>query len=576
MCVSNMQVIYAYSVRLFLARSTMMGNAKASNRGAGIGTALTHFFTLFCQSGEPEAKIISMKKLLSILVFAGMLIPDACGQILSNLLGNGEFKGSSKQTALPTNYHYAISLGWLPNFNPEKLSVCCTYGWKHLGDLKSNSPKITDVLDSYDYILTINGVPAETFENAEEAMKLASTPQEDGRVKIEYYSMRADTTFWVSYVPKDLVTIGRDESDIDADGAVSINQTRFNYINGEKGMTILCDDGIRDWSKYRRIAFQPTSDDPLVEREYYKIAVGYLMDSGFPFIYDEENPDLILTIAFDEDQQVTSTYIPPTTQYLDNGSRSYIYNRRGHLYVNSFRKPRTKVTSGGYTHRDIENRHFLEVSLLDAHRMSDSTQTAPPIVWQLRYSKQHERPLSLKTAAYKVLAGCQAFPGINVMLDPVHAWNGICWHPDKSIVTYVYKDSPAEALGLQPGDEILKIDGKNTIKFFQQGWRGHQKERNENEVFPLTFKNQSWFSMMNDSKMDPLSSYSLYRVPEVLIYYNEDYFDNFTYRFEPDIFTPGSEHEIEIKREGKKMKLYGPLYDKNYFFDATRKLPKVN
>lgn len=554
----------------------MMGNAKASNRGTGNGTALTHFFHFLPRRRALRQLLYTMKRLFFIFFLVVMLFPGVGAQSLGDILGSVGQKKATPMAGLPTNVHYAISLGWLPNFNPDKLSVCCVYGWKHLGDLKSNCCEIDNTIDSYDYVLSINGVPAESFQNAEEAMKLASTPQEDGRVKIDYYSMRADTTFWVSYVPKDLVTVGKDESDIDAEGAVSINGARFDYVSGEKGMVILCDDGIRDWSKYRRIAYQPTSTDPLVEKEYYKIAAKHLMESGFPFIYDEENPDLIMTVAFDEDQQVTSTYVPPTTQYLDNGSRSYIYNRRGHLYVNSFRKPRTKVTSGGFTHRDVENRHFLEITLLDAHRMADSTQTVPPVVWQLRYQRQHERPLSLKTVAYKVLAGCEAFPGKSVFVDPVLAWNGICWDPNKLIVTYVYKDSPAEALGLRPGDEILKINGKNSIKFLQQAWCGSKKERGEREVFSLSFKNQSWHDMMKDSKLDPLSNYSQFKLPEVVVYYNDNYYDHFTYRFEPDIFSPGSKCEIEIKRDGQKMKLYGALYDKSYFYDATWKLPKVN
>lgn len=84
--------------------------------------------------------------------------------------------------------------------------------------------------------------------------------------------------------------------------------------------------------------------------------------------------------------------------------------------------------------------------------MQDPNQKVPPIVWQLRYQKQFERPKSLLSASKTVLSGCRAFPGTATFFDPVYAWTGICWDTEKSIVRYVYKHSPAEALGLQPGD----------------------------------------------------------------------------------------------------------------------------
>lgn len=481
---------------------------------------------------------------------------------------------SNEITSLPTNEHYAVSLGYLPNFNPGKLTLLSSKGWKHMGNFSCSIPY--GVLSSYDQIISINGVPESVYENAQDAMLAATTPGVDGRVKLELFSMLNDTTYWVSYVPINLVTKGFDESELYSDGTLNINKARANYTTGTDGIIILNNPNIPDWSKYRRISFVPRSDNPLLEQKYAQLAFENLEKSGFPFIVDDENPDLILTIAFDENMQVTSTYVPPTTQYLDNGSDTYIQKRNNGWYVNSFRKPRTSVTTGGFTHRDVNTYHFLEVCLLDAKKMQDQNQTAPPIVWQLTYRKQFERPLSLNTAAFKVLSGCRAFPGVHPFHDPVYVWNGICWDGDKAIVRDVYKYSPAEVLGLLPGDEILKIDGKNVIKLINNVSCNGKVEW-KNDFSKLSFKNQSWYNMIKDAPLNPLSCYNDYAVPYVTVYYQDRYIDGNYLQIEPaDIFTQGKSHIIEIKRDGKKIKLEGALYDRKYFFDATRNLPRVH
>ena len=475
--------------------------------------------------------------------------------------------------SLPENCYPAIALGYLKNYNPDKLTVRSVYYYVRMQHINTDADDDNSLLCPYDHIISINGKTAESYASAEEAMLAASVPGTDGRVEIEYHSMRKNKNYHWSYVPYNVQTIGMDELGLYGEGYQATNLARLAYIDG-KAMSIRTDNSVSDWSKYRRIAFQPTSNDPLLEKEYFKIAWNELDRSGFPLIYDEENPDLIVTIAIDEDLQVESTYVPQTTQYMDNGSNSYIYKSGKNIYVNSFKKPAKKVTSGGYTHREYLQNHFIELTILDAKKMKDPNQKVPPVVWQLRYKTTHVRPLSLKTAAYHVLAGCRAFPGVNVGRDVVMAWSGICWEPQtkKSIISYIYKNSPAEKLGLQVGDEILKIDGKNRFDFYATGSCDGKDSHTTKLDKSLNFKNQSWYMMLKDAFICPFVDYNLFRLPEVRLYTQECYFNEIFNGFAPDVFKPNSIHEIEIKRNGKKMKLKGVLYAPATFDMSTQRL----
>ncbi len=473
--------------------------------------------------------------------------------------------------AQQTNHHKPLLLAHAPRYNPDKISVISTYGFIYMNDIECDAPSFNETLTEYDYIVSINDIPADKFRTGEDAMVEAVSPSTaDGRVNIVYHSIRGDKDYTFSFIPSNLTTYGKDETDLYASGIPSFSQRRFDYNSSKHGTHILYDKSIKDYGKYRRIAFMPTSDDPMIEKEYAEIAMKNLQAYGFPLIYDEENPDLILTIAFNEDQQVTSTYVPQTTTYIDRGSRTYVHGRKNYIYVNSFKKAPKKVTEGGYTHRDIENSHFLEVSILDAHKMQDSSQTTPPIIWQFRYKKTLNEPFPLRAAVPTLMTACRAFPGMNVFVDPTYVYNGICWADGKkSIVAHVYENSPASKLGILPGDEILKIDDQTSIQHYAQVWKNGKKQQELKMDNVFNFKKQSWYDMLNQCEMVPMSQFNSYRIPDP-----NQYLDYTTASFSPGIFNRNGNHIIEIKREGKKMKLEGSLYGATFFLDISNYLPK--
>lgn len=169
----------------------------------------------------------------------------------------------------PSQRHYALSCDYIPNFNPNKLTVLSPFGYKHMTNIQADCNE-EYWINSYDYILSINGIPAGKFKDITEAKSATVVPAEDGRVHIKYFSMLVDTVCQMSYIPCDVETVGLDESDFYACGLISFSKLRFAYADGSQGVRILSDDNVKDWAKYRRFAFIPRSNDPLVEKDYAK------------------------------------------------------------------------------------------------------------------------------------------------------------------------------------------------------------------------------------------------------------------------------------------------------------------
>lgn len=87
--------------------------------------------------------------------------------------------------SLPENCYPAIALGYLKNYNPDKLTVRSAYNYIRMQHINTDADADDDnsLLCPYDYIISINGKAAESYASAEEAMLAASVPGTDGRVK---------------------------------------------------------------------------------------------------------------------------------------------------------------------------------------------------------------------------------------------------------------------------------------------------------------------------------------------------------------------------------------------------------
>lgn len=99
--------------------------------------------------------------------------------------------------------------------------------------------------------------------------------------------------------------------------------------------------------------------------------------------------------------------------------------------------------------------------------MLDAKQAVAPVIWQLTYKMTYDAPKDLWSYFLNnILDYCEWFPYKFNPYVEINRYSGVCWIPKgkKSIVADVMKNSPAERLGLLPGDELLKIDGRNFLE----------------------------------------------------------------------------------------------------------------
>lgn len=449
----------------------------------------------------------------------------------------------------------AIWVNWLKKYNPDKLTVISFCNFTYMNDITSSGDIIPADLD---YIISINGQKVNSIESKEIYPMING---HYGRVTLLMHSIAHDVNYEFSYEPINLNMNGFDETLENIYGVFAFSSALAEQYRNS-GVEIKTDDDIPDWGKYRKVSIVLSSSDPLLEKELAKKALDYLMCSGFPLIVDDENPDVILKVSFNAEESVVSTYVPQTTTYVDRGSNTYVTKGRYGIYVNSFKRSPQKITEGGYTHEDVSNTHFLEVSLLDAKKMLDSNQNVPPIIWQLRYSKRLDYSKSLSSVSDKILKYCRAFPGRNVFLQPCLAWSGICWDENRPIVTDIYKGSPAEKLGLQPGDEILKINGKSRIEIQHKLYFNGRFQR-ESCPISIPIKKHCLGKLLTERTA--IFPHAFQESPLCSRIENNAYFDYSEMYFPAFIHRANKNDTFEIKRNGKKMTLTGILYGSCYF-----------
>lgn len=437
----------------------------------------------------------------------------------------------------------------MSNYAPGKLVVSNLYGNEFMCDVDCDAP-----LCLYDIILSVNGLDVETLSNEE----LNDIMRNSSRVSLKIISSTDGKEHTFTYTP-----MNHDLKGINEMLEIKAGSEYWAFwfdIQDKLGIEVYADEDI-DFSQYKTIDVLVVGDNPLKEKDIALKALDRLIESNpFPLKRDTENPDLLLKVAFNEETTVQSTYVPPTTTCVDRGSYATVQKRKNGLYISTFKRPYERKTTKGYTHRDVTADHFLEICILDAKRLIDSTTTTPPIVWQLTYN--HTFPYEVVYNHYLsnyVLDCMTIFPETIKAFKPWYYYSGICWekNTNKSIIADIMIGSPAEKLGLQPGDELIKIDGKKGAKLKTKTYykgspsKGPVYEQDKEE---LMFKKQPYYKIVP------------YAVKNARVYsffeYGDWSFDEIEY--EPVYWMYGNEVELEIKRNGKKMKIKGALYGKTH------------
>ena len=179
--------------------------------------------------------------------------------------------------------------------------------------------------------------------------------------------------------------------------------------------------GELNFSKIKTYDIMITGDDPLTDKKILE----RFCSSGFfrELERDEENPDIIVCVAKNSQESISSTYVPPTSETVNTGSVTrpvYNYITKTYSYVTTQRN-RT-ITTDGYTQSTTNTGIYLEFTILDAKRLNDPAQKTAPVIWQMTYTRNVTNLAFEVLDEYLTIAGWNCFPFTRTPYIEVPLW----------------------------------------------------------------------------------------------------------------------------------------------------------
>ncbi len=214
------------------------------------------------------------------------------------------------------------------------------------------------------------------------------------------------------------------------------------------------------------------SSDPLLDKEILK-------EVKIWQTRNEKKPDLIFTIARNVDENISATYIPPTSRVINEGSRTqaqYNFITRRNDYVTT-QKNRI-IQEGGYTHETKTSDVYLEIAALDAKRINDRSISYPPVVWKATAKRHVLNPNFNMNDELKAFASWMTPPMTDRSVwaeSTVYAPVGIVSSEDKKTIQNVVAFSRAEKIGLMPGD--ILVNATTSDKYYKKILKKNLKNR---------------------------------------------------------------------------------------------------
>lgn len=260
----------------------------------------------------------------------------------------------------------------------------------------------------------------------------------------------------------------------------SIESERKDIADEHKDISfdVIFDTDI-DWSKYHTYDFAIRGNDPLNDKLLLKTVCDNFKDcSGGWLTRDENNPDLLFTITKSSDQSINTTYVPPVIEKTHTGSKTTTrYNWITHTNDYITKDNYTTTKRDGYTKQDKVMNVFLEFSILDAKKISESKSSTPPIIYQATFKRTSINADYNPKEEYQNV--CHWFsPPINECIT-THLWRSgwfgkfspiglyANFPPDQDpFISYVIPGSEADKAGLKKFDKIKKSkykDGKYIV-----------------------------------------------------------------------------------------------------------------
>lgn len=266
-----------------------------------------------------------------------------------------------------------------------------------------------------------------------------------------------------------------------------------------------------DFSKYRTYDYiiNDAREKDLVQEIVNNIALGML-----PLKRDKENPDIYIQISLDENRNVSSTYVPPTTTVETIGSTT---TKTYNSYTNDYKEETVNnnrvTTEGGYTTTTITNALYMEIAFLDARLMQDTKQKYAPVVWSLTYKGVVYGNNDIFSVAPGIInTYCSQFPDIpNNNLAGIYMC-GILYN-GKGDIGYITPDSPAEKMGLNVVDKFLFIKYYRS-KYRYESWKEFINSEKINKATCTVQRGTKTIEFLNTMLDDRNSMVGYFEVPK--------------------------------------------------------------
>lgn len=345
----------------------------------------------------------------------------------------------------------------------------------------SGYPVVTDLFNCYfyddvedencvklsllDVIVTVNGKDINGIEY-EKLLELCSLQEELDLTVVRKYQ-NGDFLFNAKIKQKnnmhgygDLKTVR-----VMSGGSFSVLQNNKDFY---KSIRVLADSEL-DYQYYHTYDIMVTGDQPLQDKA---ILEAFCSTGLFARLTrDQENPDLIVCLAKSSDESISSTYVPPTTQVINEGSTAKpVYNYLTRTVSYEIKQNNRYERTEGYTEITTATNINLEIAVLDAKKLNDPNQTVAPILWQMNYSSNiANRDFEVMDIYMKVAkSNCFPFTDPDIGSRYTFAMIGAVLQPydDESVIvaSEIVPGTNADRLGLQKGDIITKINGKKSFK----------------------------------------------------------------------------------------------------------------
>lgn len=259
-------------------------------------------------------------------------------------------------------------------------------------------------------------------------------------------------------------------------------------------MDILCEEmnsETFDFSQCFTFDYLITGADPLAdERILEKIPkIGMMRD--------KDNPDILFTIAKRVEDNISATYVPPSSRTVNTGSYTTSqYNYITHRYDYITRQNNETVTEGGFTRKTSQNDYYLELTALDTKKLDDPSLTYAPVVWKMTVSRhvidgQGIKPVEelCTYASYACFSLNSRHSDVSRAFVDRAGIQGI-----GSDILYVVPNSRAERAGFKAGDEI--ISAKTKVLYWEWHW-GNGNSFNTEKSTKYTIKASDVFNIVN-------------------------------------------------------------------------------